>query len=185
MASIESLPPSPKTRVSPLGSRQYPTACRGKMAALAGSVTCPPPPTHAPGLDALSTGGGAEPCGADELSLLHAEARAEVSRTKPMRVQCIPPLTATRRRRQLHALASRGAVSDLFAYRRNSLLCEPPAGRPKCERSRGSTGARAGTLLAENRGVHFHPLHWPNPQRLQRWRRRVGGRHTAGFTLLE
>ena len=35
-------------------------------------LTCPPPPAHAPGFDALSMGGGADPCVADALSLLHA-----------------------------------------------------------------------------------------------------------------
>src|SRR5882757_11587255 len=71
MASIDSLPPSPNTLVSPFGSRQYPADCRGKKAALTGSVTCPPPPAQAPGFGALSTGGGTEPCDADALSLLH------------------------------------------------------------------------------------------------------------------
>ena len=71
--------------------------------------------------------------------------------------------------------------SDLFAYRRNSLLCDRRKALPNGERSRASTVCGAGTLLAENRGVHVHPS---NLQRL-RSRRRVGGRHTAGFTLLE
>jgi type II secretion system protein H len=53
----------------------------------------------------------------------------------------------------------------------------------KDEQSRTAINAAPGTLLAEDRGVHVHSkvrLH--DARRLPR---RVGGRHTAGFTLLE
>src|SRR5882757_1517130 len=93
MASIDSLPPSPNTRVSPFGSRQYPADCRGKKGALTGSLTCPPPPAHAPGFGALSTGGGAEPCGVDAPSLLQPTPPREAAAiSATMQVRC---MTAT------------------------------------------------------------------------------------------
>src|SRR6185295_10148670 len=111
MASIDSLPPSPKTRVSPFGSRQYPAACRGKNVPVTVSVTCPPPPAQAPGLGALSTGGGADPWVVEEVSLLHPPTtRTTSSSGSPGLIRMGRFTTATRRVEQ-----PRPATPHLFA----------------------------------------------------------------------